>query len=116
MNRSLRWIPFFNSVFNYIHTMVTVYQLCELVLLKGKELHLFLVNLIVYGDVRQYILTMVDMYHIESSLKKNQANEIFPFSLLCNVWLKLWNIISTYWSKKQCLRHVQLYNVSVALW
>ena len=43
------------------------YPLCELVLLKGEELYLFLVNLIVYSDVRHDILTMVDMNHIESS-------------------------------------------------
>ena len=36
-------------------------------LLKGAEMYLFQVNLIVYGDARHDILTMVDMNHIESS-------------------------------------------------
>ena len=48
-----------------------MYQSCELVFLKGGALYLFLVNLIVYGDVRHDILTMVDMNHIERSQKKN---------------------------------------------
>ena len=44
-----------------------MYQSCELVLFKGEELYLFLINLIVYGDVTHDVLTMVDMAHIESS-------------------------------------------------
>ena len=44
-----------------------MYHSCELVLLKGEELYVFLVNFIVYGDVRHDILPIVDMNDIESS-------------------------------------------------
>ena len=58
-----------------------MHQSCEMVLLKGEEFYLFLVDLIVYGDVRHDILTMVDMNRIEINYKKNQVNEILSFFL-----------------------------------